>query len=1366
MPRFAGGRWFWLLCLPLWAGPVSYDIVYVRAPRAGDNTYIRFPDVFYPTAMPSGSDLMLLHPDGSEETLFAAGKGAVLDPAVSLDAQWVFFSYIPDASSSGINPQRGLAYGGADLYKINIATRQVTQLTHQEWTPPTGSANWSSNLLNASGPNTVYLGFGIFNLGACPLPGNRLMFVSSRDGYQPNKEYTTPNLRLYIMDDDGRNVEPVGHLNIGSALHPTVLMDGRVMFASFESQGVRDQRNWGLWAIWPDGRRWEPLMSAFSEGGAFHFQAQLSDGRIAVTEYYNLNDNGFGTILAFNSQKQTGRVPFGSPNASDSSNPAVRWGLWDPGVPTAGQPRYTSFPFSPPGLINLTGFSHGEDRASSVAQDGGYAGKATQPSGAPNNDLLIVWSPGPNNNLNRPTPNPYYDAGIYLVKSGAEVDDYRNLVKIKNDPKYNELQPKALVPYSAIYGIAQPAALPYLPNDGSLSALLPAGTPFGLIGTSSFYNRNTTPGFGSSLFNGLDSFNTSLNGESSNWFEQGADAGKYTNDDIYAVRILAMEGVANRSYPNGGDPGFINFSDRERLRILGEIPLRKTDAGAKTVLDPQGNPDTSFLAKVPADTPLSFQTLDKNGMVLNMAQTWHMVRPGEVRNDCGGCHAHNKLPVDFAGTAAALASYSVADLTAQTPLLTKDGSGNTTVKNAGKLVVDVEYYKDIKPILQRSCVQCHSKSGTPAAGLVLDDTTLVNGYDNTFNRLANDSDAQWGIAPVIGNHQWRQTNASRYVRMFQSRRSLLVWKVFGQRLDGWTNADHPTESTPGNAGTLPKGANPDLADVDYTGTIMPPPNSGVPALSEDEKMTIARWIDLGAPITAQGDPTYKGYFADEIKPTLTVSSPRAGSNAGPLTTISVGMFDAYSGINAASLSVAANFPVNGLAAGAELGPKLSQTGPSVWTLPLSTPVTSLSNGHLVVRVKDNAGNYSTIDRWFSIASGGPPPPPPTLTVSPSAVTLSASGKQQFTTNTGPVTWSLSPTGVGAISTSGLYSAPASIASQQTVTISAMTSATPSQTATAVVTLQPPSPPPPPPPTWSIAGNISPASSGIGTTLTLTGASTATATADGSGNYKFTGLANGKYTITPAKSGFTFSPASQTVTISSASLSGVTFSASAVSTTSAITIDVTTHRDQATANTSITSPVFSTTHTNELLLAFIASDYISGSNTTVKSVSGAGLTWVLVRRANTQRGTAEIWRAFAPATLSNVSVKATLSQNVVSSLTVMSFSGVDRTGTNGSGAIGATGSANASSGAPTASLVTTRNNSWVFGVGNDYDNAIARTPGAGQSLVHQDLAPVGDTYWVQMQNKPSALSGTTVTINDTAPAKDRYNLAIVEILPAQ
>ena len=110
--------------------------------------------------------------------------------------------------------------------------------------------------------------------------------------------------------------------------------------------------------------------------------------------------------------------------------------------------------------------------------------------------------------------------------------------------------------------------------------------------------------------------------------------------------------------------------------------------------------------------------------------------------------------------------------------------------------------------------------------------------------------------------------------------------------------------------------------------------------------------------------------------------------------------------------------------------------------------------------------------------------------------------------------------------------------------------------------------------------------------------------------------------------------------------------------------------------------------------------------------------------------------------------------------------MDTTVTSGSGAVGAIGTGNASTGAPSASLVTTRNNSWVFGVGNDYDNAIARTVATGQSLVHQDLSPSQDTYWVQMQNSPTAWSGTNVSINDSAPTSDRFNLSLCEVLPAK
>ena len=91
-------------------------------------------------------------------------------------------------------------------------------------------------------------------------------FTSSRDGFIPPK-HPSPSQQLFVMDDDEKNVEKIGHLNIGMALHPVVLTDGRIMFSSLESQGLRSSLLWGLWHINPDGTNWGPLYSAFHTGG-------------------------------------------------------------------------------------------------------------------------------------------------------------------------------------------------------------------------------------------------------------------------------------------------------------------------------------------------------------------------------------------------------------------------------------------------------------------------------------------------------------------------------------------------------------------------------------------------------------------------------------------------------------------------------------------------------------------------------------------------------------------------------------------------------------------------------------------------------------------------------------------------------------------------------------------------------------------------------------------------------------------------------------------------------------------------------------------------------------------------------------------
>ena len=208
----------------------------------------------------------------------------------------------------------------------------------------------------------------------------------------------------------------------------------------------------------------------------------------------------------------------------------------------------------------------------------------------------------------------------------------------------------------------------------------------------------------------------------------------------------------------------------------------------------------SELAKIPANVAWTFQTLDKKGMVLNMAQTWHQLRPGEIRNDCGGCHAHSQQPTPFKDTAAARPDYVPFDLTRSTPLLTSRANDQSKKKWDARDetglryepgVKTIEFYRDVKPILDRSCVACHTRKwDKPAGNLVLDDDKLIswrhepNGADlpGTYVHLAVDNQGRHGPKPLS---QYGQ-QASRYVWKFQARRSLLIWRQHNPNpLGGW-----------------------------------------------------------------------------------------------------------------------------------------------------------------------------------------------------------------------------------------------------------------------------------------------------------------------------------------------------------------------------------------------------------------------------------------------------------------------------------------------------------------------------------------------------------------------------------------------------
>lgn len=980
----------------------DYDIVYVRAPRYADERRPGWAEFSDPTRMELGADLMLLHPDGKEEVLVSGQDGSVMDPYVSFDGEWVYFSKFIDAKHTG-----------ADIHKVHVKSRKVVKLTDQTFTPNTGAANWSKDYRTAEQGKSS-LRYGVYNLGPCPAPGGRLLFTSNRNAYVPPRGYPKITLQLFIMDDDGSNVEQIGFINVACALHPVILKDGRVLFSTLESQGMHNSILWGIWSIHPDGTNWGPVVSAFATGGApsgFHFQSQLSDESIIVEEYYNQNNSGFGTYFKLPPRVPEGQPAFGPGWLGDPRNTIDGYG---------GRGKFR-MPFAPYGMTVLTRFTHGFDGPAPSATPGeqvkakvhggtaypNAAGKVTHPCGAPDNHLLTAWTSGPANH--QYNYYPFIDSGIYLIKDGKAVDEPGQMLLIKNDPKFNEQWPRALVPYKRVYGVDEPQRLVHK-NDGKKSPHLPEGTPFGLVGSSSLYKRESAPG-GKVPENGVTALPTDPKRLSLNWGLQGADAGIYDNSEIHALRILVQE---PRTDVGGNGKGYAPLYGNhalERLRILGEIPVRKFQANGEQPLDPDGNPDTSFLAKLPADQPFTFQTLDKDGMVLNMAQTWHQVRPGEIRNDCGGCHAHSQKPTLFEKTLAARPDYEVFDLTKHTPLLTakaNDQSGKkldkegTTGLRFETGLKNVEYHRDIRPIFERSCVACHThKSEKPAGGFVLDDDSLGKlpafGHDAGPNVTV--PLAYFRLA--VGHERFKSSelglshdSASRHIRKFQSRRSLLAWKIHGRRLDGLSNDDFPSLAVRNDPKSLQLGGKPvekvdyndaqklaywirdNVVDIDYLGSAMPPPEAveqgKVKPLSDEDRRTIVRWIDLGCPIDL--DPGFKpddpksrslGWLGDDQRPTLTMTYPQAGANAS-LSRILIGMADAYTGLEPSSFKVVADFDIDGMAAGANLAPRFKQKTQGIWELTLTKPVTTLAKGKLTVSVMDRQGNTSRVERSFSV----------------------------------------------------------------------------------------------------------------------------------------------------------------------------------------------------------------------------------------------------------------------------------------------------------------------------------------------------------------------------------------------------------------
>ncbi|HEY7948454.1 MAG TPA: Ig-like domain-containing protein [Acidimicrobiales bacterium] len=187
---------------------------------------------------------------------------------------------------------------------------------------------------------------------------------------------------------------------------------------------------------------------------------------------------------------------------------------------------------------------------------------------------------------------------------------------------------------------------------------------------------------------------------------------------------------------------------------------------------------------------------------------------------------------------------------------------------------------------------------------------------------------------------------------------------------------------------------------------------------------------------------------------------------------------------------------------------------------------------------------------------------------------------------------------------------------------------------------------------------------------------------------------------------------------------------------------------------VTAPSFHTAAGNETLVAFVAADGPPAGKQTA-TVSGAGLKWKLVKRADAGSGDAEIWAATAPSVLTGATVTSELTNSAYDQdLTVIAMEGIS--------GVGASSAASGAGGSPSVTLTTSKPTSLVFAVG-DGKGAVARTlPFGWVSLGQWIDRSSQSTFWDQYTNQPTGGSGTVVTVNATAPSTGGWNMAAVEL----
>jgi len=266
--------------------------------------------------------------------------------------------------------------------------------------------------------------------------------------------------------------------------------------------------------------------------------------------------------------------------------------------------------------------------------------------------------------------------------------------------------------------------------------------------------------------------------------------------------------------------------------------------------------DGSVVTSQPSDVPYYIQILDERGMSVQSGLMWAYLRPYGGRI-CTGCHygsyrgrafknlhskalynwwyddrSHYDSPFAFAYLKFNDEGYYRGVKHGEDIVVPSDiyygGPSGTTSQPVEGLNMDklrtVDFRREIQPILDAKCAECHDESNPPnlSGGLELVSVDGIAAYSQAYNSLLA---PQRGKDPNIGG---------KYVNPSAAINSLLVWRLYEKEL----SANKPRENPFPIAGRV-------MHDK---------------FLTQEERYKIVEWIDLGAQWdNIQGPDFYPGY---------------------------------------------------------------------------------------------------------------------------------------------------------------------------------------------------------------------------------------------------------------------------------------------------------------------------------------------------------------------------------------------------------------------------------------------------------------------------------------------------------------------------